>query len=376
MHKFFFSLLLIIQLTTCLGQDTYDREDPNFSFKTLQGWKDYGNLSSPLEYFKIVRVRNERIDGILRVGRDIYFDDISTIWELDSDYEKAMLQQEAVLTEYSFKKETINSMNCVKINFSTKIKDKHFKAVTYKFLLEESQKDYVIFFFLITSPENYMEDSEDLKKMISTLKFSHEHLNQKADSEFHFAGYQFKIDQPLGYSTFDKSEKSLTKADYSHSTQSQIPVTDFEILIPKNKTDEPTLFIQSFSFLDKERVTQSDFDGYKKVWTDALKSGQYEKFADSIFSNQTIINRFGNIDLEQKGYIILQDSSNCLSTILLAEDTSGRIQKTIIIQNYIFIQKTIIFIKSTMPYNEIDDISKASNITLQFVNNFINSNES
>ena len=35
MHKIFCSLLLIVRLTNCLGQDTYYREDPNFSFKTL-----------------------------------------------------------------------------------------------------------------------------------------------------------------------------------------------------------------------------------------------------------------------------------------------------------------------------------------------------
>jgi hypothetical protein len=158
------------------SQEYFHYDDPTFSFSIPSGWREYKNNPALLMYGKFVKNKDGRIGGILRVGRDLYLGNVSTIWNLNQADEKKNLEKEAVLRNYSFKKETLNGKKVVEINFETTLgegeKRKDFKAVIYKYLVTQNRTEHVIFFFLITDPSDFDTDNKDLLKIISSITFS------------------------------------------------------------------------------------------------------------------------------------------------------------------------------------------------------------
>lgn len=252
------------------SQKTFHYEDPTFSFSIPSGWKEYKSYPTLLMYGKFVKNKDGRIGGILRVGRDIYTGNLTTIWNLNQEDEKKNLEKEAVLRNYSFKKETLNGNKVVKINFETTIgeteKQKDFKAVIYKYLVIQNKKEHIVSFFLITDPNDFDADNRDLLEIILSIYFSSNKTAMRSMKEGIFNGHIYKISKPTGYDYFDNSVFGSTSI--SELTKENLlakEVVNLELLVPKSLEDNPIVHFYSYKALEKQIISLAKFKEYKAI---------------------------------------------------------------------------------------------------------------
>jgi len=381
MKKFLFLLLFILPFgDISFSQEYFHYDDPAFSFSIPSGWMEYKSNPSLLMYGKFVKNKDGRIGGILRVGQDIYTRNLLSIWNLNQDDEKRNLEKEAVLRNYSFKKETLNGNNVVKLNFETTIGEgqnrKDFKAVIYKYLVIQNNKEHVIFFFLITDPSDFDADNKDLLKIISSINFSSNKTGMRSAKEVIFNGHIYKISKPNEYDYFDNSVFGNTSIkEFTKTNLLSTEVFDLELLVPKSLENNPIVHYYSYKVLENQNVTFDEFKEYKTFWKNGYSNGTYDSLAKEIFSDSLIIKQFGKMSSKAMGYFHISESDSALSTLVYINgNMRDNILSKVAVSNYLFINNTVILIKLSMDYKRFADVLKIKNQSELFVNEFFEIN--
>jgi hypothetical protein len=191
-----------------------------------------------------------------------------------------------------------------------------------------------------------------------------------------FNNKSYKITKPIEYDYFQNSIfNNYSVSDFTHTTNLTVEVTHLDLLVPKDLAKNPLINIYSFKALENEIINKKDFDGYKLFWIDALKRGTYDSFSNVIFSDSTIIKKFGKISSKMDGYLILENSEKLLSTLLIIEGEGNKKKnKTVVLTNYFVINKTVLLIKLSKPYKANEDLWQINQISKRYVSNFIKNN--
>jgi hypothetical protein len=218
-------------------------------------------------------------------------------------------------------------------------------------------KAFVIFLIINQSFLNFLYSQDSTKNVV---------FNNKS----------YKIAKPIEYDYFQNSIfKNYSISDFTHTTNLTVEVTHLDLLVPKDLTKNPLINIYSFKALENEIITKKDFDGYKLFWIDALKRGTYDSLSNVIFSDSTIIKTFGKISSKLDGYLILENSEKLLSTLFIIEGgDSKKKNETVVLTNYILINRTVLLIKLSKPYKTNEDLWQINQMSKSYVWNFIRNN--
>lgn len=178
MKKLFMLLLILTyQNKKGIAQQLFEYKRPSFSFTIADNWHEFkGKYASPLMYGKFVKVTDGINGGILRVGRDLYTAKIQSIWNLDSNEERLSLEKEAVLKNYTFRRETLNGAKVVKLSFQTNLglspEASDYYGLIYKYLLIEDGTEYIISFFLLSPAQDYERDKMEYMEILKMSNIS------------------------------------------------------------------------------------------------------------------------------------------------------------------------------------------------------------
>jgi len=364
------------------SQEYFEYKNPTFSFSIPEGWQDYKGTPTLLIYDKFVKVNNGIIGGILRVGQDIYLGNLETIWNLDPDAEKKELEKEAILKNYSFKKEVINGLKTAKINFETTLggnaNGKDFKAVIYKFLVVQDKHEYIIFFFLITDQKDFEKDQKDLLSIISTLNLTASKQKFNIKKVIEFKGKKYIIPMPLEYDYFSNSvfkDMKINEFTKTYCFTEELSIYDFELLIPKKLTEQPIIHFYTSKNLIEQSVTNEDFIEYKSFWKKMYEQENYNKLLKQVLLDSLIFCNYIFSETKPMSYLHLKETDNQLSTLVFINGNVGGKQiRKISITNYIFIDNLVIFIKLSQDYNTFSTIETIQNKSNSIVSEFLKYN--
>ena len=317
------------------------------------------------------------------VGQDIHTVSIETIWSLNPEAEKKELEKAASLRNFSFTKETINGLQTVKIIFETTAgendKRKEFKAVIYKFLVKQDNKEYVIFFFLITDPKDFNNDNIDLLKIITTLNITPKKVLFNSQKEVNFEGVNYTISKPVDYDYFFNSvfrDMKINEFTKTYCFTDDYSIYDFELLVPKKLNENPIIHIYTMNALRNQKVTPGSFLEYKLFWKRMYEKTIYEKLLDSIMSDSVLFCKYQFSDAKPMTFTHLQDENKLLSTLVIIDaKTEIGVTKIMSITNYIYLKDIVIFIKLTKKYTAFSDIEKIKSYSNLVVSEFIKNND-
>lgn len=376
------SFILPLTSQSLYSQDYFEFNNPSFSFSIPDGWKEYNINPSLLMYGKYVKVNNGKIGGILRVGQDIYLDNVISIWNVNAEAEKKQLEKEATLRNFSFKKETINGLETIKINFETTLgkvnNRKEFKAVIYKFLVNQDKKEHVIFFFLITDPKDFYNDNNDLLQIISTLNLTSQKTIFNSKKEVEFKHKKYVISKPVDYDYFSNSvfkNMKINEFTLTYCFTDDISMYDFELLVPKKLDDQPTIHFYTSNALKEQSVTQEDFMEYKLFWKKMYEQPNYEKLLNYIISDSLLFCKYEFSGTEPMTFTHLKDEKKLLSTLVFINaKTDIELTKKIYISNCIYLNDIVIFIVLSQDYKTFSDIEKIQNKSNTIVSEFLKNN--
>ncbi len=379
-------LTMLIFLWKCQriqSQEYFEFDNPSFSFSIPEDWKEYKGNPSLLMFGKYVKVNNGVIGGILRVGQDIYLGNLETIWNLDAENERKQLEKEAILNNYNFSKETIHGLRTIKINFETTLykdnKSLDFKAVIYKFLVKQDKKEYVIFFFLITGLKDFYDDNNDLLKIISSLNLSSTKSIITSQKEIEFNQNKYIIPKPIGYDYFSNSvfmNMKINEFTKTYCFTDDIGIYDFELLVPKNLDDHPTIHFYTYNNLKEQIVTPKDFAEYKLFWKEIYEQNNYEKILNHIVSDSLLFCKYEFSLTNPLAFAHLKNEDNLLSTLVFINSkTEMDSAKLISVTNYIYINNSVIFIKLSQIYKTFSDIERIQRVSNTIVSEFLKKNK-
>lgn len=364
------------------SQEYFEFNNPSFSFSIPEGWKEYKGAPSTLMFGKYVKVNNGIIGGILRVGRDIYSGNLETIWNLNEETEKKGLEKEALIRNYTFKKDTINGYKTVKISFETTLGDndkRNFNAIIYKFLLKQDKKEYVVFFFLITESRDYYSDNLDFTKVISTLNLTSQKTAYNAQRVVQFEHMKFIISKPVDYDFFSNSvfkDMKLNEFTKTYCFADEIGIYDLELLVPKKIEGQPIIHFYSMNALKEQMVTQDDFAENKLFWKEMYDQSKYAKLLDSVISDSLLFCQYEFSDTEPNGYIHLKDEPKFLSTLVFINSKiAGDVIRKILVTNYLYLNNTVVFITLSQDYESFSDIEKIQHKSNFIVSEFLKNND-
>ncbi len=364
------------------SQDFFEYENPKFSFSIPADWKEYHGTPTLLIYGKFVKVNDGVIGGILRVGQDIYFGNLETIWNINPEEDKKKLGKEATLENYSFKKEVLNGIRTVKINFETTIgendKAKDFKAVIYKFLTIQEEKERIVTFFLITDPEDFDNDQKDILEIISSLDFSSNKRRFNSERIFEFNQKKYIISKPTDYDYFSNSvfkDMKINEFTRTYCFADEIGVYDFELLVPKKIEEQPIIHFYTMNSLKGQKVTDAEFVEAKIFWKEMYNQGTYNKLLDYLISDSLLFCNYQFSKTEPISYIHIKDEANILSTLIFNNSTiNGDNINQIVITNYIYLNEIVVYIKLSQAYKTFSDIEKIKTKSDIIVTEFLKKN--
>ena len=377
------SLIFLIKSQHLYSQVYCEFKNPVFSFSIPVDWEEFKGKPSLLNYGKYIKLENDTIGGILRVGQDVYTGNIEKIWNLNAEEEKKQLEKEATLRNFSFKKERINGLETVRINFETTIdknnKHKEFKAVIYKFLVKQDKKEHVIFFFLITDPKDFNNDNNDLLKIISTLNLTSQKTIFNSQKEVQFKQKKYTISKPVDYDYFSNSEfkdMKINEFTKTYCFTDDISIYDFELLVPKKLNEQPTIHFYTMNALKEQEVTPDNFVAYKRFWKEMYEKSNYEKLLNSIISDSLLFCKYEFSDTKLMAFTHLKDEAKLLSTLVIINaKTEIEVIKIISIINYIYLNDIVVYIKLTQDYKTFSDIEKIQNKSKVIVSEFLKNND-
>ena len=388
MFKINFFIGALVSFTFLLSnqifcQEYFEFKNPNFSFSIPDGWKEYKSNPSLLIYGKYVKVTDGLMGGSLRVGKDIYFGNLGTIWNLNQEEEKKQLEKEASLRNFVFSKETINGLKTVKINFETTIGEndrrREFKAVIYKFLVKQDRKEHVISFFLNTETKDFYKDNIDFLKIISTLNLTSQKTVFNSQKEVVFKNIKYIISKPVEYDYFSNSTfkgMKINEFTKTYCFSDDISINDLELLVPKNFDKHPTIHFYTINALKNKSVTADEFLESKLFWKEMYKKANYDNLLANVISDSLLFCNYGISDTKPTTFTHLKDETNFLSTLVFINAGSeDNLLKMMAIINYIYINETVIFIKLSQEYKTFSDIEKIQNMSKSIVSEFLENNK-
>lgn len=365
------------------SQDYFEFKNPSFSFSVPNGWKENPSNNSMLLFGKYVKVNDGIIGGILRVGRDVYFTKLGTIWNLSEETEKNQLEKEAKLFNFTFKKDILNDHKIVKISFETVIEkdnnSKHFKAVIYKMLVLQDNQECVINFFLITSPKDFENDHRDLLQILATLNTSSQKTIFNSQKEVLFNQKRYLISKPVDYDYFSNSifnYLNINQFTQTYCFTNDLSIYDFELLVPKNINNQPTIHFYTSNALVNQSITPQQFMETKTFWKKMYEQPNFEKLLNYIISDSLLFCKFEFSNTKSMTFTHLKDETNLLSTLVFMNiKTDVGIMTNISITNHIYINNIVVFIKLSQTFKTFSDIDKIKKISDMTVSEFLKNNQ-
>ncbi len=364
------------------GQEFFEYTNPNFSFSIPEDWKEYHGTPSLLIFDKFVKVNDGIIGGILRVGKDVYNGNLETVWSIKEEEDRKILEKEASIRNYSFKRETLNGTKTVKTSFDTSIgeknKRKDFKGVIYKFLTIQDNKQHVVTFFLITDPKDFDSDHNDVLEIVSTLDFG---LNQKVyNSEriVEFNQEEYVISKPSDYDYFSNSsfkDMKINEFTNTYCFTDEIGIYDFELLVPKKLDEEPLIHFYTMNSLKGQEVTAPEYIEAKIFWKEMYNQPNYNELVENLISDSLLFCNYDFSKTDSLSYIHLKDEANILSTLIFNNSKiNGENKSQILITNYIYINDIVVYIKLSQAFTGFSDIDKIKTKSNTTVSEFLKNN--
>jgi len=208
------------------------------------------------------------------------------------------------------------------------------------------------------------------------MGFSQTNTNVESFKEVKFNNRVYRISKPENYDYFGNSIfKEMSISEFTKTNLLSIEVIDFELLVPKVLDANPLVHFFSYKALENQKVTSEQFKEYKTFWKSGHNNGTYDSIAKSILSDSVIFNQFGIMKSKSNGYTHLDETKYLLSTLVfITGGTNGKIEKFIVISNYLNINETVIYIKLTKSYKNFKDISEIQKDSKYFVSAFLKNN--
>jgi hypothetical protein len=352
--------------------EKYEILKPALEFYTVEGWEDLSNNWSDgyLKHHRLTRVRDGKIDGVIRVVRDIYTVPISSIDKLDSQEEKLSFQKEAPVENFTLKVIQIEGINLAEYRFEVNIQTRvngvqRFRAAGFKRLIVEQGEEYILNFFLLTSTENFEEDYQDLKQMIFSLNLKNDPRTEL--KKVSFDGVNYTIPVPTNYSYYEHSRFSSTPMyEFALTECSPLQVFMFDVLVPTEDESLPVINIHSFNALEDTTLSEVDFMVCKDVWKGALQDGTVNQlFKGGHPLSPDCSQEYRNLVLD--GYVVLEDEEDILRTLLRA---SIKDKKYLKLTDYLYINEVVIYLTYTLPFSDEDDLMRAIDKANSYTSNF------
>jgi hypothetical protein len=176
--KLFIILLFSILLShKSQAQGVFNHDSPFFTLDYGQNWKLGPQKSTSLLFGTIYKIKNDTISSILRIGKDLYLDKLGSVWNINENGEKYLLEMSgAVIDSLKIFRTFHSDRKTSIITFKTILtkgakKQKYFGKI-YKFLLVENSQEHILFFFLIAPDNKYDADVIDFDYLMKSLKFN------------------------------------------------------------------------------------------------------------------------------------------------------------------------------------------------------------
>jgi hypothetical protein len=365
------------------GQEYVQFNYPTFSFSLPDSWKELNKNLTPLDYGKYVKVTNGIIGGGIKVNREVTLENFESIWNIKIDEERKEFQKETSFKNIQYSKEIINGLKSIKLTFEfegiNKNKLKEFKTISYRFLIKQDKKTYVINFVLTTEKKDYVNDLNDLLKIIMSLNFEVDQAIFNSNKEIQFGKDKYIISKPVGYNYFSNSIfKEMTINDFTkvNCFDNEINNYNFELLVPKDLKNKPTIHIYTLNGFSQIKFNVNKFQEYKQLIFNKTETSEYEKILNSFLLDSL---KFCDYKLSYtKPFIFVNfiDEERILSNMIFIFSKIGNKEiNKLVISNYIHINNIIVFIKLTMDYNHYSDINNIKIISKNIVTEFLKRND-
>jgi hypothetical protein len=375
----FFSILSLILSSQEYVQFSY----PTFSFSLQGNWKELNKNLTPLDYGKYVKVTNGIIGGGIKVNREVTLENLESIWNIKIDEERKEFQKVTSFKNIQYSKEILNGLKSIKVTFEfegiNKNKLKEFKTISYRFLIKQGKKTYVINFLLTTEKKDYENDLNDLLKIIMSLNFEVDQAIFNSSKEIQFGKDKYIISKPVGYNYFSNSIfKEMTINDFTkvNCFDNEINNYNFELLVPKDLKNKPTIHIYTLNEFSRIKFNVNKFQEYKQLIFNKTETSEYEKILNSFLLDSL---KFCDYKLSYTKpciFVNLRDEERILSNMIFIFSKIGNEEiNKLVISNYIHINNIIVFIKLTMDYNNYSDINNIKIISKNIVTEFLKRND-
>jgi len=330
---------------------------------------DLANLSeswtNDSKYHRLAPLINDRIYGVIRVGRDIYTGNIYSIENLNETDEKNIWINEmsgtgSPVDNFDFQKIDIRGRKFAKIKFTTSMPIEgldNWTCLVYRTLFVNALgEEYVISFHLFTPSENFPSDREILESIIFSIRDDSE---RPIDSTIKQSGpRRFKVPLIENYAYFENSPLSNygTIYDMTGAGCSPIEVDILDAIIPKNYWEYdkyPIINIHTFKTLADKTVTKTLFEEYRKEWLENLGDGTVDEILRGDYPMSSYCLSIKN-ELNLKNFAVLANTDSMCSYILFVASSDGNHQ--IIQTDHLLIDETVIFIRYNIKNESMDNL--------------------
>lgn len=372
-------VIMLISFNNAYSNTIFQYNNPSFSIAITDNWVVDRTTVLPGRYDKFIKKSDKQ--SVLSIKRDIYPYEVDDIWSLDESGFKKELEIGQNIADFKFKRIKISDNHAVRSEFKLAINlggdIKKFKCSMYKMLFIEHNVKYVIHFYLLSDPDEFLRSDDDVLKMISTIK------NKKSDQDviklFEFNNFKFKIPKLKGFSYFsDLQGDNVLLNKFNSENVNSLGVVSFEYLIADSLVFDPSVHIYSNEVFRNKKISKIDFNEAKIFWKAMYEKENFKVITDlfkrdsaSIFSEISMM----NIELTPSITSNLIDKNNLLSTlVILGYDSSPNQDRLIFITNYIYINEMVVFIKISKSFTKYSDILKLEKVSNDVVNEFFKIN--
>jgi hypothetical protein len=212
--------------------------------------------------------------------------------------------------------------------------------------------------------------------LLSFLFFTFSYSQDLDFRSVSFNNTSFKIPKPRGYNYFHNSIfKNKTIEEVTKTSEIPIEIQHFDFLVSDDLEKAPYIHIYTYKMLEGIILTDTQFAEQKNFLITAYESGGYNKISAKVFSDSNFIKNNGNVNARQSGYLVLSNTKNLLSSLLIIDDeTPGKKSSLAIIESELFLKNTILTIRLTLNYTKFEDIVTIRNISDEYINTFFKLN--
>lgn len=353
-NKLFIYILFILNSILAEGQSYFNVKQPVIKFYCSDFWKIVDTKKDSLNFGKLSYNDLNENNTELLIGADKYKTNINSIWDLDTEKEKTVLEKTVSVDSFIVFKKILNQNQVTILDFNAVYKkggnELFFKCRIYKYLLLYDNSKHVVSFMFISRNLNHSRACNNVYHLMKDVIFNaHEVVNDKK-----VIYSELEIPKLDGYLFYNESKYAdlYTIADFTKSktTIGDIEVQNIEFLVPIDELKVPALHIYKINSPVAQNISKEDFGKMKLFWKNTFeKTAQDNTIEASILGNDLM--KFNIVRSS-----IITDTTNLLSVRLLLKDT-GSDEHVVLIKNYILYKENVYFIDLSKKFLEYKDFA-------------------